>query len=126
MPKILIADDEPGMRTLLMQTLEELEDKGVKLLTADNGVKALNTIKIEKPELVLLDIEMPGIDGYEICKTVKNKLKMKDIYIIVLTAKNQEVDKQKAVDTGADFYMTKPFDPNKIVKKVVDVLGISL
>jgi len=125
MTKILIADDEPNMRVLLKQTLEELEGEGVELLVADNGVDALNYIKIERPELAVLDAKMPGINGYEVCDTVKNKLDMKDIYLLMLTAKSREFDKQKGKDVGIDFYMTKPFDPDELLKKAIEVLGIA-
>jgi DNA-binding response OmpR family regulator len=126
MPKILIADDEPGMRDLLEQTLEELQEKGVELFTTDNGKKALGFIKTEKPELVFLDVMMPGMSGFEVCNIVKNVLGMKEVYIIMLTAKGQEIDKQKGKDVGVDIYMTKPFDIDEIVEKAVEVLGIEI
>ncbi len=126
MPKILIADDEPNMRVLLKATLEELEDKGVELLTADNGKETIEIIKTKKPELVILDIMMPGMSGFEVCNTVKNVLGMKDIYILMLTAKVEEVDRQKGKDVGADIYMTKPFNPDEVFEKVVKVLGIEI
>ena len=124
MPKILIVDDEAGMRVLLEQTLEDLEQKGVKLFTADNGKKALEFIKREKPELVILDVMMPGMSGYEVCNTIKNEFGMKDVSFLMLTARGQEVDKQKGKDVGVNIYMTKPFVPDEIVEKVVEVLGI--
>ena len=124
MPKILIVDDEPGMRILLEQTLEGFEDKGVVLLTADNGKKAIECIKTEKPELVFLDVMMPEINGFEICNTVKNEYGMNDVYIVMLTAKGQEIDKQKGQDVGVDVYMTKPFDLDEIVEKTIEILGI--
>ena len=124
MPKILIVDDEPGMRILLEQTLEGFKDKGVILLTADNGKKAIECIKAEKPELVFLDVMMPEINGFEICNTVKNEYGMKDVYIVILTAKGQEIDKQQGQDVGVDVYMTKPFDLDEIVEKTIEILGI--
>ncbi len=124
MPKILIVDDEPGMRILLEQTLEGFKDKGVILLTADNGKKAIECIKAEKPELVFLDVMMPEINGFEICNTVKNEYGMKDVYIVILTAKGQEIDKQQGQDVGVDVYMTKSFDLDDIVEKTIEILGI--
>jgi two-component system, OmpR family, alkaline phosphatase synthesis response regulator PhoP len=124
MPKILIVDDEPGMRILLKQTLEDLEEKGVKLFIADNGKKALEFIKTETPELVILDAMMPEMSGFELCNTIKNELGMKNTYVLMLTARGQEFDKQKGKDVGVDIYMTKPFDPDEIVEKVVEALGI--
>ena len=126
MPKILIVDDEPNMRILLKETLEELEDKGVELLTADNGKETLEIIKTKKPELVILDIMIPGMSGFEVCNTVKNVLEMKDICILILTAKAQEVDRHKGKDVGADIYMTKPFNPDEVFEKVTKVLEIEI
>jgi DNA-binding response OmpR family regulator len=123
MSKILIVDDELHIRLLLQQTLEELEDEGVRLLTADNGEKALQKIKEEVPELVFLDVMMPKMNGFEVCKTVKNDLRIKDVYIVMLTAKGQEFDKRKGMEVGADIYVTKPFNPDEIVKKAREVLG---
>ncbi len=124
MPKILIADDEPHIRLLLEQTLEELEDEGVKLIIVNNGEDALEAIKTEKPELVFLDIMMPKMNGFEVCHAVKNDLGMKDVYIVILTAKGQEFDKQRGSDVGADIYMTKPFNPDEIVEKAREALGM--
>ncbi|OQW98736.1 MAG: two-component system response regulator [Desulfobacteraceae bacterium A6] len=124
MPKILIADDEPHIRLLLEQTLEGLEDEGVKLIIVKNGEEALEAIKTEKPELVFLDVMMPKMDGFDVCHAVKNDLGMKDVYIVILTAKGQEFDKQRGSDVGADIYMTKPFNPDEIVEKAREVLGM--
>ncbi len=120
---ILIADDEPHIRILLEQTLEELEDEGVELLMATNGEEALEIIQEEKPNLVFLDVMMPKMNGFAVCNTVKNELGMTDVYIIMLTAKGQEFDKQKGIETGADLYMTKPFDPDEVLAKALEVLG---
>ena len=107
--KVLIVDDEPHIRVLMEQTLEELEEEGVELLVAENGEKALETIKREKPQLVFLDVMMPKMSGFEVCSAVKKDLGMGDVYIIILTAKGQEFDKQKGNDVGADLYIPKPF-----------------
>lgn len=124
MPKILIVDDEPHIRLLLEQTLEELEDQGVELLTAANGEDALKTIKIEKPELIFLDVMMPKMNGFDVCNAVKNELGLKGIYIVLLTAKAQEFDKKKGQEVGVDIYMTKPFNPDEIVEKAIEVLRL--
>jgi DNA-binding response OmpR family regulator len=125
MPKILIVDDEPHIRLLLEQSLEELEDKGVELLTAENGERALDTIKREKPELVFLDVMMPKMNGFDVCRAVKDDAGMKGAYIVMLTAKGQEFDRQKGNEVGADMYMTKPFDPDEVVEKAFEVLKIA-
>lgn len=124
MPKILIVDDEPHIRLLLEQTLEELEDAGVELLTADNGEAALEIIKTENPELVFLDVMMPRMNGFDVCHKVKNELGISNVYIVLLTAKGQEFDKQKGKEVGADIYMTKPFNPDEVVEKAKEVLGL--
>ncbi|HEY9907156.1 MAG TPA: response regulator [Thermosynechococcaceae cyanobacterium] len=123
--KILIVDDEPHIRLLLEQTLEELEDDGVELLTAANGKEALETIQVERPQLVFLDVMMPIMNGFDVCHTVKQELALSDIFIIMLTAKGQEFDKQQGADAGADLYMTKPFDPDEILEKSRKILGLS-
>ncbi|MBD1924183.1 response regulator [Microcoleus sp. FACHB-831] len=122
--KILIVDDEPHIRILMEQTLEELEEEGVELLMAVNGEEALATIRAEKPELVFLDVMMPKMNGFEVCSAVKNELSMQNVYIIMLTAKGQEFDKKKGRDVGADLYMTKPFDPDEVLGKSIEVLGL--
>ena len=124
MPKILIVDDEPHIRMLLEQTLEDLEDEGVEIITADNGEDALSLIVANSPRLVFLDIMLPKMNGFEVCNKVKNELKMEDVYIVMLTAKGQEFDIEKGKCTGADLYMTKPFDPDAIVAKARKVLGL--
>ncbi|MBH8563386.1 response regulator [Nostoc sp. CENA67] len=123
--KILIVDDEPNIVILMEQALEVLEDQGVELLTAKNGEEALATIKTEKPSLVFLDVMMPKMSGLEVCHTVKHDLQMSDIYIVMLTAKGQEFDKQKGIDVGADLYLTKPFRPKEVLEKSMQVLGLS-
>lgn len=122
--KILIVDDEPHLRLLIEQTLEELEDEGVELLTASNGEEALETIQTEKPELVFLDVMMPKMNGFDVCHAVKNEFGFKNVYIIMLTAKGQEFDKQRGKDVGADMYMTKPFDPDEVLEKSLEILGL--
>ena len=123
-PKILIVDDEAHIRLLMEQTLEELEDEGVELLFADNGEAALEIIKSEKPQLVFLDVMMPKMNGFDVCKSVKHEFCIQDVYIIMLTAKGQEFDRQKSIEVGADMYTTKPFDPDEIINKAQKVLGL--
>jgi len=123
--KILIVDDEPHLRTLIQQTLEELEDDGVELLTARDGDEALETIRAELPNLVFLDVMMPKKNGFDVCNAVKNELGLGYIYIILLTAKGQEFDRKRGQEVGADLYMTKPFDPDALLTKARSVLGLA-
>jgi DNA-binding response OmpR family regulator len=123
--KILIVDDEPHLRMLIHQTLEELEDEGVELMTAANGEDALETIRAENPDLVFLDVMMPKKNGFDVCNAVKNELGLSHIQIVLLTAKGQEFDRQRGQQVGADLYMTKPFDPDALLAKARQVLGLS-
>lgn len=122
--KILIVDDEAHLRMLITQALEELEDENVELLTASNGEEALQTIEAEKPRLVFLDVMMPKINGFDVCNAVKHTMGMKGTYIILLTAKGQEYDRQRGQEVGADMYLTKPFDPDALLAKAREVLGV--
>jgi len=123
-PKVLIVDDEAHIRRLIEQTLEDLEDEGIELLMASDGEEALETIKAEKPDLVFLDVMLPKMNGFDVCHVAKHELGLTGTYIIMLTAKGQEFDKQKGGEVGADIYMTKPFDPDELLRKVVEVLGL--
>ncbi|AMW28253.1 MULTISPECIES: response regulator transcription factor [Arthrospira] len=122
---ILIVDDEPHIRLLLQQTLEELEDEGVELLIADNGEAAIAIIKQQKPDLIFLDVMMPKMNGFDVCNAVKNELGLSDVFVIMLTAKGQEFDKQQGEKVGANLYMTKPFDPDEVLEKSLEILGMS-
>jgi two-component system, OmpR family, alkaline phosphatase synthesis response regulator PhoP len=123
-PKILIVDDEAHIRMLIEQTLEELEDEGVDFLIAENGEDALQIINQEKPQLVFLDVMMPKMNGIEVCRRVKKELGLNDVYIVLLTAKGQELDRQKGQEVGADVYMTKPFNPEALLAKAREVLAL--
>ncbi len=120
--KLLIVDDEAHIRMLIEQTLEDLEDEGVELLFAENGEQALELIKKEEPNLVFLDVMMPKMNGMEVCYKVKKELNLNHVYIILLTAKGQEVDRKKGLDMGADRYMTKPFDPDEMLSVAEEIL----
>ena len=122
--KILIVDDEAHIRMLIEQTLEELEDEGVEFLTAENGEIALDIIQKENPKLVFLDVMMPKMNGMEVCRRVKKELELNNVFIVLLTAKGQELDRQRGQEVGAEVYMTKPFDPEIILSKAKEVLGI--
>lgn len=123
--KLLIVDDEAHIRMLIEQTLEELEDEGVTFFTAENGEQALEIIQEEKPQLVFLDVMMPKMNGMEVCRKVKKELVLDDVFIVLLTAKGQELDRQKGHEVGANLYMTKPFDPEALLNKAREVLNLS-
>ncbi|MCS7029927.1 MAG: response regulator [Gloeomargarita sp. SKYG116] len=122
--RILIVDDEPHIRLLLEQTLEDwAEATGVELLSASNGLDALALIQSQRPNLVFLDVMMPQMNGFDVCRQVKQELALEGIYIVLLTAKGQEFDKAQGRAVGADQYMTKPFDPDQVVRCAMEVLG---
>jgi DNA-binding response OmpR family regulator len=123
--KILIVDDEVHIKMLLEQTLEELEDEyGVELFTASDGEEGLAFIRSEQPDLVFLDIMMPKMNGYEVCRIVMDDESLREVKIVLLTAKGQEVDRKQGLELGAKMYMTKPFDPDEILKVSKDMLGL--
>ncbi|MEL6177619.1 MAG: response regulator [Myxococcota bacterium] len=122
--KVLIVDDEIHITQLIEQALEDLEDDGVELLTASDGQQALELIREEQPELVYLDIMMPKMNGFDVCRTVKMEWRLEGMTIVMLTAKGQEADRQKGEAVGADFYMTKPFDPDMLYEHALRVLGL--
>ncbi len=123
--KILIVDDEVHIRMLLEQTLEELEeDCGVEILSAQNGEEGLELIRTQKPDVVFLDIMMPKLNGYEVCQRVKEDPAITSIGIVLLTAKGQEVDRRQGLELGASRYMTKPFDPDEVLRVARELLNL--
>jgi two-component system alkaline phosphatase synthesis response regulator PhoP len=124
--KILIVDDEVHIRALLEQALEDLEDVGVELLSARDGEEGLQYARDEKPDLMFLDVMMPKKNGYEVCETIKQDPDLKDIYIILLTAKGQAADKVRGEAVKANEYITKPFNPDEILQKARDILHAPL
>lgn len=125
--KILIVDDEVHIRMLLEQTLEDLEEEhGIQLLTASNGEEALSIIRQEHPDVVFLDIMMPRLNGYDVCRKIKHEFNQgfKAPGIVLLTAKGQEVDRKQGLELGAKHYMTKPFDPDEVLGIARSLLGI--
>ena len=107
MPKIIIADDEPSLRLLVRATLSA--NKMFELIEASDGNEALLKSQKELPDLLLLDVMMPGLSGFEVCERLKNDPKTKKIKIIMLTAKGQQSDRDWALSVGTDYFLTKPF-----------------
>ncbi len=122
--RILIVDDEAFIRVLLTQTLEELEDQGVELLTAVDGQDALEQALSSHPDLIFLDLMMPRLNGYQVCEQVKAA--DDSPYVILLTAKGQALDKERGALVGADEYVTKPFDPDYILERAAKILGLEV
>jgi len=116
---ILIVDDEVSIRELVKFNLQK---EGYHILQAEDGMAALELAKSEKPDLVVLDLMLPGIDGLEVCRNLKNQHNTAGIPIIMLTAKDEEIDKIIGLELGADDYLTKPFSPRELVARVKAVL----
>jgi two-component system, OmpR family, alkaline phosphatase synthesis response regulator PhoP len=124
MPTVLIVDDEQHIRLLIEQTLEELEDDGVELLTAVDGEQALDVVANQAPDLVFLDVTMPKKDGFEVARAIKADPRMRATTVILLTARGQAVDREQGLAAGADQYLTKPFDPDDLLRRARTALGL--
>lgn len=118
--KILVVDDEPNVvRTLTFV----LRKEGYEVSTAVNGEEAIAKVKESKPNLMFLDIMMPKKDGYEVCKELKSDSGLRDIHIVMLSAKGQEADREKALSVGANEFLSKPFSPVGVVGRVKELLA---
>jgi DNA-binding response OmpR family regulator len=118
--KILIVDDEAD----LVETVRfPLEMEGYHVLVSYNGEDALSQARKENPDLILLDLMLPKLDGYKVCRLLKFDDRYKHIPILMLTAKSQEKDKSLGIETGANEYITKPFEMDDLLKKVKTYLN---
>ena len=124
MPTVLIADDEQHIRLLIEQTLEELEDAGVELQTASDGETALDVVRTQRPGLVFLDVMMPKLNGFEVCRAIKQDPALAGTTVVMLTAKGQAYDREEGLASGADRYLTKPFDPDELLDVARAALGL--
>jgi DNA-binding response OmpR family regulator len=113
---ILIVDDEPNIRELARMYLEQ---GGYQVITASNGTMALDQIRYERPALVVLDLMLPEVDGWEVCRQIRRSSL---VPIIMLTARDDDVDKIVGLELGADDYITKPFNPRELVARIRAVL----
>ncbi|MGR3318418.1 MAG: response regulator [Candidatus Anammoxibacter sp.] len=124
--KVLIIDDEAHIRLLLKRSLRRIEDSGVKILLAEDGKEGVEMAKKERPDLVFLDICLPKLNGFEVFETIRHDLRLQNTYIIFLTAKGQEFEKEIGARVGADGYITKPFDTDAIAAIAGKSLGIKV
>lgn len=120
MNKILVADDSPFVLEIVETVLKS---EGFDVITASDGTEAWNKIQQEKPDVVIVDIIMPGMNGYQICEKIKQSEELKHLPVLVLTTKAQDKDIELAQSSGADLYMTKPFDPDELAAKVRKFFG---
>lgn len=112
---VVLVDDEPS---ILETVAFILEAEGIEVETAADGLEGLETIKRCKPRVVLLDVMMPFMDGYEVCREVRKIPELEGMFILILTARGQRADENKALESGANLYMSKPFD-SEVVLEVI-------
>ncbi len=120
---ILIVEDEPEIAQLIQISLEK---EGFSCRTSRDGLTALQTFTEQQPDLIVLDLMLPGLDGLEVCARIRSLRSAKDPYILMLTAKGEEIDRVIGLSTGADDYMVKPFSPRELVARVRALLRRSL
>ncbi|MCY6484024.1 response regulator transcription factor [Clostridium aestuarii] len=117
--KILVVDDEEHIQELIKFNLNK---NGYKTVCAGDGLEALNLARKEMPQLILLDVMLPGMDGYDVCKEVRRDSSISNIPIIMITAKGEELDKILGLELGADDYITKPFSIRELIARVKAIL----
>jgi DNA-binding response OmpR family regulator len=118
--KVLIVDDEPNIVTALEYLLSK---SGYEVAVAENGEEALAAVARAKPDLVLLDVMMPRLNGYEVCRRLRERPEWAGTKIVILSAKGREVDVSKGLSLGADLYVTKPFSNTELVARINALLG---
>jgi two-component system, OmpR family, alkaline phosphatase synthesis response regulator PhoP len=117
--RILVVDDE----IYIVHILEfSLTMEGYQVLTASDGEEALSVIEQERPDLVVLDIMMPKLDGYEVCRRLRQDEQFQNLPVILLSAKGRPIDREAGLEAGADDYITKPFSPRKLLEKMRELL----
>lgn len=119
-PTVLLVDDNPQNLELLEAYMEEVQE--VRVVTATNGLEAMTKVAEEKPSLILLDIMMPKMSGFEVCQRIKSDPKTRDIIIIMVTALNETSDVERAAECGTDDYLSKPIDKAALIKQVRTLL----
>lgn len=120
--RILVIEDDPVSSRLMEYALEK---QGYQVVTASNGLEGLKKVRAEGPDLVILDIMLPGMDGFEICHRVRSELPGKTLPILILSGKAQEADKATGLRLGADDYLVKPISPSTITTVVARLLASS-
>ncbi|MBI5805972.1 response regulator [candidate division TA06 bacterium] len=118
--KIMVIDDEPYIARVIKFKLEQ---EGYTVFSANDGLTGLEKIRQEKPDLVLLDVMMPGLTGYEVCQKIKSDPQLSGIPVVILTAKGQEKDREEGLSVGASDYITKPFSSNRLLELVRNMVG---
>ncbi len=119
---ILVVDDDQDTLNVIRMKLEPHQ---IKVCTSQDGAEALRLIRERKPDLIILDVMVPKVSGFNLTRLIKYDTKSKEIPLILLTARTREVDRELGMEMGANVYMTKPFDPEKLLKEVQRLLGAS-
>lgn len=120
MPKILVVDDEMQLITMVQMRLEA---NGYEVITANDGQEGLEKAKSENPDLIMLDVMMPKMDGYKVCGLLKKDTRYSKIPVILFTARAQQGDHEVGKEVGADAYITKPFEPPVLLAKIEELLS---
>lgn len=120
MPRILVAEDEKDIRELIAFTLRFA---GFDVLLATNGAEAVEVAEAEKPDLVILDVRMPKMSGYEACRRLKENPQTALLPVVFLSAKGQDSEIQQGLESGAEEYILKPFAPDELIQQVRDILN---
>ena len=116
---LLLVDDDPEILTLLQA---KFKDQPFKIFTAIEGESAMNIVRTEKPDLIVLDVNLPGLSGLEICRSLKADKNTQNIPIIILSARSEGIDRVLGLEFGADDYVTKPFNPQELILRVNNIL----
>jgi two-component system alkaline phosphatase synthesis response regulator PhoP len=115
---VVLVDDEPNIRETVAFILEA---EGLEVETGSDGVEGLEAVKRCRPKVVLLDVMMPRMDGYEVCQAIREDANLRGVFIMILTARGQKSDEVKALEVGADLYMSKPFDDEVVLQVIHEV-----
>ncbi len=118
--KVLVVDDEVNITQILEFSIGA---EGFEVITAQNGEEAIEKARKEQPDLIILDIMMPKIDGYEACRILKANPLTRNIPVVLLTAKGRDIDKRLGYEVGATDYIVKPFSPNKLIERIHRLLS---
>jgi two-component system alkaline phosphatase synthesis response regulator PhoP len=118
--KVLVVDDEANITQILEFSIAS---EGFEVITAQNGEEAIERARREQPDLIILDIMMPKIDGYEACRILKANPLTRNIPVVLLTAKGRDIDRRLGYEVGATDYIVKPFSPNKLIERIQRLLS---
>ncbi len=117
---VVLVDDEPNIRETVAFILDA---EGIDVETASDGARGLDAVRRARPKVVLLDVMMPEMDGYQVCRAIREDPTLAGVYVLILTAKGQKADELKAMEVGADRYVSKPFDDEVVLSLIREVFA---